>query len=73
MKAITIKNWCDTNISPLAWQRIVMKNLDAFKNMNLSIAELNNPTEAITIDQDLYDLIKKTIKEMYQVEYSINS
>jgi hypothetical protein len=68
MKIITIKQWCDENITPLAWQRVVMKNLDALKSTGLNLNELNNPSENAEISEELFELIKQTIKETYQLE-----
>lgn len=60
-----VKKWCDENITPLAWQRIVMKNLDAFKQRGLSMTELE---KEITLDEELLGIVKDTIKNMYQIE-----
>jgi hypothetical protein len=73
MKVILIKKWCDENITPLAWQRIVMKNLDAFKVTGLSVTELSNPTEDMILNDILVDLVKKTIKEVYQMEAPVEA
>jgi hypothetical protein len=73
MKVILIKKWCDENITPLAWQRIVMKNLDAFKVTGLSVTELSNPTETMEINDVLVDLVKQTIKEVYQIEAPVHA
>ncbi|MCU0437105.1 MAG: hypothetical protein MUC49_04270 [Raineya sp.] len=73
MKIIAIKKWCDENITPLAWQRIVMKNLDAFKTTGLSVSELSNPTEAMEMNDILADLVKQTIKDVYQIEIPVHA
>lgn len=68
MNASKIKNWCDENITPMAWQRIVMKNLDVFKAKGWGLAEMNNPNDAIVLDATTAEAVKATIKELYQVE-----
>jgi hypothetical protein len=68
MQALKIKKWCDENITPMAWQRIVMKNLDVFKAKGWGIAEINNPDESINLDATIVETVKATIKELYQVE-----
>jgi hypothetical protein len=73
MKVIEIKNWCDQNLTPLAWQRIVMKNLDAFKANNLALSELNNPTPDIEISKEMVDAICVIIQDLYQVQVSQNT
>jgi hypothetical protein len=50
-----------------------MKNFDAFKNTGLGITELSNPTENMEIDATLVDLVKQTIKEVYQMEVPIEA
>ena len=68
MNALKIKNWCDENITPMAWQRIVMKNLDVFKTKGWGLTEMNNPSDAIILDAAMADAVKATIKELYQIE-----
>lgn len=68
MNALKIKNWCDKNITPMAWQRIVMKNLDVFKTKGWGLTEMNNPSDAIILDAAMADAVKATIKELYQIE-----
>jgi len=71
MRTIAIKKWCDENITPLAWQRVVMKNLDALKSTGLSLNELNNPPENVEISNKLVELIKQTIKDTYQMQVTL--
>jgi hypothetical protein len=73
MKIVVIKKWCDDNITPLAWQRIVMKNLDALKNTGLNITELSNPTDAMELNDVLVSLVKESIKEVYQIEIPVHA
>jgi len=68
MQALKIKKWCDENITPIAWQRIVMKNLDVFKTKGWGVTEMNNPDESINLDVTMIEAVKATIKELYQVE-----
>ncbi|WP_448529123.1 hypothetical protein [Raineya sp.] len=68
MNALKIKEWCDANITPMAWQRIVMKNLDLFKAKGWGLAEANSPNAAMILDTAMVEAIKNSIKEMYQME-----
>ena len=68
MQALKIKKWCDENITPMACQRIVIKNLDIFKTKGWGITEMNNPDESINLDAKMTEALKATIKELYQVE-----
>jgi len=66
--ALSLKKWCEENISPVAWQRVVMKNLDLLRAQGLGLAELENPKESILLDSELTNAIKKTIQDLYKVE-----
>ncbi|GAB4123343.1 MAG: hypothetical protein OHK0045_23690 [Raineya sp.] len=68
MNALKIKNWCDENITPMAWQRIVMKNLDIFKAKGWGITEMNSPNESIVLDAAMSNAVKASIKELYQID-----
>lgn len=68
MKASKIKNWCDETITPMAWQRVVVKNLDVFKSKGWGLAELSNPDDTIVLDASIVETVKATIKELYQME-----
>jgi len=68
MKVILIKKWCDEQLSPLAWQRIVMKNFDVFKSIDWGITELSNPNEDMEISEDLLDIVMQTVRELYKVD-----
>lgn len=68
MNALKIKNWCDENITPMAWQRIVMKNLDIFKERGWGLSEMSNPNESIVLDATMSNAVKATIKDLYQID-----
>ncbi|MCS6794746.1 MAG: hypothetical protein NZ516_02175 [Raineya sp.] len=68
MNALKIKEWCDSNITPMAWQRIVMKNLDLFKAKGWGLTEANSPNASMVLDSAMVKAIKSSIREMYQME-----
>ncbi|MDW8295507.1 MAG: hypothetical protein RMJ97_01365 [Raineya sp.] len=68
MNALKIKEWCDSNITPMAWQRIVMKNLDLFKAKGWGLTEANSPNASMVLDSAMVEAIKSSIREMYQME-----
>lgn len=72
MKIISIKNWCDENLTPLAWQRVVIKNLDALKSTGLTLTDLSQPSDQMELNENLVELVKQTIKDLYQVEAPIH-
>ena len=69
--ALSIKKWCDENISPVAWQRVVMKNLDLFRTKGLGLADLEVPAGNIHLDGELMVGVKKTIEELYKMELPV--
>ncbi len=71
MQAIIIKQWCEENITPVAWQRITMKTLAHFREKGLSLTDLENPNPNIVLTPDSVALIKQTISEMYQIEVPV--
>jgi hypothetical protein len=66
--AENLKKWCDDNITPLAWKRIVMKNLDTFRAKGLGLTELENPSSGVMLDDHLVETVKATVQELYQTE-----
>ena len=68
MQALIIKQWCEENITPVAWQRITMKIFAHFREKGLSLTDLENPNASIVLASDSVALIKQTIYEMYQIE-----
>ena len=71
MKALIIKEWCDENITPVAWQRVTMKVLTHLREKGFTLAELEKPTESLLLPPETVTLIKQTISEMYQIEVSV--
>ncbi|MCU0439025.1 MAG: hypothetical protein MUC49_14095 [Raineya sp.] len=71
--ALGIKKWCDDNISPVAWQRVVMKNLDLFRTKGLGLADLETPVNTINLDGELIDAVKKTIQDLYKIELPVTT
>ncbi|KOY87833.1 hypothetical protein AD998_18345 [bacterium 336/3] len=69
--ALSIKKWCDENISPVAWQRVVMKNLDLFRTKSLGLADLETPANTINLENELVEAVKKTIQELYKMELPV--
>ena len=71
MQALIIKQWCDENITPVAWQRVTMKIFTHFREKGLSLTDLENPNASIMLGADSVALVKQTISEMYQIEVPV--
>ncbi len=71
MQALIIKQWCEENITPVAWQRITMKMLGHFREKGLSLTDLESPNASLMLASDSVTLITQTISEMYQIEVPV--
>lgn len=71
IEATKIKAWCDSNLSPVAWQRIIVKVSPQFRGTGLKLSDLLNPTEAVLLDDKGYQIIKTAVEETYNVSMSI--
>ena len=72
MEASKIKAWCDTNISPVAWQRIVVKVSPDFRGTGLNIKNLTNPDLSVVLSDQQFGIIKKAIEETYSTELVVS-
>jgi hypothetical protein len=68
-----LKAWCDINLNPLAWSRIVIRMLPVFRDFNQNLSEMQKPRPSTVVEQDLHLLILATIQEIYGVEPQILS
>ncbi len=71
MQALIIKQWCDENITPVAWQRVTMKIFGHFREKGLSLTDLENPNASLILASDSVALIKQIISEMYQIDVPV--
>lgn len=71
MQALKLKNWCDKHLSPVAWQRIVVKVSPEFRGSGLNIKNLTDPDDQIILSDQQFGIIKKAISETYSTEVVI--
>ncbi|MEQ8548950.1 MAG: hypothetical protein RIC03_13625 [Cyclobacteriaceae bacterium] len=71
IEALKIKAWCDSNLSPVAWQRIVVKVSAEFRGTGLNIKNLTSPDPSILLDDNQYKIFKNAIEETYDVALEI--
>ena len=67
--AIQMKHWCDKNLSPVAWARIILRNLPYFTKKGFSLANLQNPSSDLQLNPETFSLLKDTIKSVYGKDY----
>jgi hypothetical protein len=65
--AINVKNWCNSELSPLAWKRIIMKALPYFREKGLSLTDLDD-SESLIFDKNDIEVVSNILFEIYQVE-----
>lgn len=68
VSAIKLKKWSEEVISPLAWQRTVLKALPALKELGYELNTLMNPDEKLFFTEVAFEALEKAIKELYQIE-----
>ncbi|MEM6641786.1 MAG: hypothetical protein AAF616_02305 [Bacteroidota bacterium] len=71
IEATKIKEWCDANLSPVAWQRIAVKVSPQFRGTGIKLGDLLNPTDAVLLDDQGYKIIKSAVEETYNVSIAI--
>ena len=67
--AYQMKNWCDKNLSPVAWARILLRNLPYFTKKGFALADLQNPSSGLILNPETFKLLKDSIKSVYGKNY----
>ena len=68
IKVINCKNWCEENITPMAWPRVVLRVVPELRRRGLSVKEMENPTDSVVVDQDTFKLFNTALKDIYEME-----
>ncbi|MCS6794747.1 MAG: hypothetical protein RMJ97_01360 [Raineya sp.] len=68
VSALKLKIWSEEVISPLAWQRIILKALPALKEMGYELNALMNPSETLVFSEKSFEIIDLAVRELYQTE-----
>ena len=69
IRLIVLKNWCTKNISPLAWQRIILKVLPQLRDRGFELTVLENPAEDKVFGETEFLLFTKTLESMYGITF----
>ncbi len=67
VKAKNFKNWCEENISPQSWKRVVLKSLDHIRKEGMSMKDFEEPSDSLELTGDLYVVFSASLKELYEV------
>jgi len=70
VSAKKIQEWSNQELSPVAWQRIVVKALPQLREEGLELSDLMNPT-SLVLSETAFAIVASVIEEMYQVELPV--
>lgn len=68
IKVINCKNWCEENITPMAWPRVVLRIVPELRQKGYSVKEMENPTDDVTVDEETFKLINGALMTIYEME-----
>ena len=67
MKLVAIKDWCNNNVSAIAWQRITAKALPFFREQGFTYNDIESPIDDFLIDANLISIIIEITQQYYNV------
>lgn len=67
-RVVEVKDWCESNISPLAWKRVVLRSLPSLSEHGLDLDELENPKNTLILETKELKMILSAIDELYGIE-----
>jgi hypothetical protein len=67
-EVMPLKAWCDINLDPLAWSRIIIRMLPVFRDFNKNLSDMQRPGPGTFVEEYLYTRMVATIREIYSVE-----
>lgn len=70
---LAMKKWCDENLSPLAWARIMLKTFSIIRDAGYDFSEIQNPTRSTVINQNIYLIIRAAMVEIYKQDYKLKA
>lgn len=65
-----IKVWCDENLSPLAWQRIVLRSVPDL-DQSVQYEQLEEPYDDMIIDENTMIALNKAAESLYQTSLPV--
>ncbi|WP_221407473.1 hypothetical protein [Reichenbachiella agariperforans] len=66
---ITLKNWCNKNITPLAWQRIIIKVLPQLREKGFELDELEDPNNDRLFQEEEFKLFTDALDTLYNISF----
>ncbi len=69
IKILLLKTWCEKTITPLAWQRIVIRSLHDFRAKGHELSTLEEPSAEDYFGEGEYAVFEKALKELYDLSF----
>lgn len=69
IKVVILKNWCNKNITPLAWQRIVLKVLPELRACGFELNQLEEPTPDMVFGEKEFEHFSRSLDTVYKIEF----
>ncbi|SMD37732.1 hypothetical protein SAMN04488029_3433 [Reichenbachiella faecimaris] len=69
IKVLTLKNWCNKSITPLAWQRIIIKILPEMRDRGFELNALEDPAPDLTFGEEEFQLFTNSLDTVYKITF----
>lgn len=67
---VPLQKWCESELSSVAWIRILISNVESIRDYGYDFNGLQNPDEKLLIQNELFDLLVDSIKRTYEKTYA---
>lgn len=68
IKVSELKQWCEDELTPLAWQRALVRTLPCMREHGYELDQLQYPEEEVRINDAYFQAILKTLSELYSAQ-----
>lgn len=69
IKVVTLKNWCNKSITPLAWQRVIIKILPEMRERGFELQSLEEPTPDLVFGDEEFKLFASSLDTVYKITF----
>ncbi|MGL1886347.1 MAG: hypothetical protein OCD76_07520 [Reichenbachiella sp.] len=69
IKVVTLQAWCNKNITPLAWQRIIIKILPQLREKGFELDELENPAPDRIFEDGEFKMFAEALTTIYNISF----
>lgn len=68
-RVLPIKRWCERELTPVAWARVLVRILPVLRQYGYNFAEMQNPAPDTQVKEDFFLVLSATIQEIYELPY----